>query len=199
MARYHHGNLRAALIEAAVELGRESGPAGVGIREAARRTGVSHNAAYRHFADLDDLVAEVASVSLQGLARAMTKRINRVRDKDPRTRALARLQAVGRAYVEYALEEPGLFSVAFASQAHGTPGADGPFEILGKVLDECVEVGAIPQANRPRAEIVCWSAVHGFAMLHLRGPLSESSRRERDLALRTMQARIEDGLAWSRP
>ncbi len=70
-ASYHHGNLRASLVEAAVGLASELGPEGLVLREVARRVGVSHNAAYRHFADRDELIAEVARHGLDELVRSM--------------------------------------------------------------------------------------------------------------------------------
>lgn len=192
---YHHGNLRSALIDAGVELARESGADGVVVREAARRTGVSHNAAYRHFADREELVAEVAAVSLAALADAMSRKINRVREQDPRARSLARLRAVGRAYVEFALREPGLFLVAFVGPPIDAAVATSPYEVLGSVLDECLAAGAMAAAKRPGAEISCWSAVHGFAMLHLNGPLSGTPKRTRDRLLDAMLSGVEDALA----
>src|SRR6478672_11037626 len=109
---YHHGNLRPVLVDTAVELARTSGPDGVVLREVARRTGVSHNAAYRHFADRDELLAEIASLASAQLEQAMQRRLDGVRETDPAQRARARLRATGRAYVEFALSEPGLFTVA---------------------------------------------------------------------------------------
>lgn len=192
MKPYHHGNLRSALIDAAVALAREDGPDGVAIREAARRTGVSHNAAYRHFQDRDELLGEVAAISLNALAAAMRRRMNRVSGSDPARRSLDRVAAIGRAYVDYALKEPGLFAAAFAA----APAAleVGPLELLGTALDECVSTGAMPAAKRPGAEVSCWSAVHGFAMLHLHGPLAGSTKRAREQALQALLSRMEDGL-----
>lgn len=193
---YHHGNLRPALTAAAVELGREKGPEGIVLREVARRTGVSHNAAYRHFADRDDLLAEVAAEGLTRLAQSMSRRIKRVKEPDPARRALAKLREVGRAYVEFALKEPGLFSTAFSAHPTAYPGP-GPFELLGLVLDECVTAGAISTAKRSGAEITCWASVHGFSLLHLNGPLRGSLKRDREEALTTLLARVEDGLTSS--
>ena len=68
---YHHGDLRHALIEAAVELAHEGGPGAIVLREAARRVGVSPNAAYRHFDSLPDLVVQVALVALHRMALMM--------------------------------------------------------------------------------------------------------------------------------
>ena len=75
MGTYHHGNLRPALVEAAVALAQARGPEGVVLREVARQTGVSHNAAYRHFADREELLAEVADAAMRQLAGAMTSEL----------------------------------------------------------------------------------------------------------------------------
>ena len=178
---YHHGSLRPALVEAAAELARAKGPDGVVLREVARRTGVSHNAAYRHFADREELLAEVAQLGMDGLEQAMVGRMAVVRTRDPRRRALRRLREAGRAYVHFALAEPGLFELAFSS--HVGPVEGGPYALLNQVLDELVDVGAMPPDRRLGADVMCWAGVHGFAMLHLRGPLREASVADRELLL----------------
>jgi AcrR family transcriptional regulator len=181
---YHHGSLRSALIEASIALAREGGPDRVILREAARAAGVSHSAAYRHFADREALLAEVASFARNELAAEMRRRVNRA--KDPRRR----LRAVGTAYIDFALTEPGLFRTAFTSHpatarhteddratgrddpSHAT--AD-PFDVLGQVLDEAQAAGLLDPRLRPGAEIAAWSAVHGLAGLLLDGPLPTSA------------------------
>lgn len=192
VSSYHHGNLREALVQTAVALGREKGPDGIVIREVARRTGVSHNAAYRHFADRDDLLREVARVGLAELAEAMQRRERRIRVKDPVARARRRLREVGKAYVEYALAEPGLFSVAFTGVTLGD--LIGPYQLLTDALDDCLEVGFLPPAKRPGAELTCWAVVHGFAMLYGAGPLREASAKERTADLERLLDRIEEAL-----
>ncbi len=175
---YHHGSLRSALIEASIALAREGGPDRVILREAARAAGVSHSAAYRHFADREALLAEVASFARNELAAQMRRRVNRA--KDPRRR----LRAVGTAYIDFALAEPGLFRTAFTShpatsqddgdRATGHEDAD-PFDVLGQVLDEAQAAGLLDPQRRPGAEIGAWSAVHGLAGLLLDGPLPASA------------------------
>jgi AcrR family transcriptional regulator len=176
---YHHGNLRAALVEAAADLARAHGPEGVVLREVARRTGVSHNAAYRHFSDREELLMAVAQLSMDRLEQAMRDRLTTVRARDPKRRAVGRLRATGRAYVDFALAEPGLFTVAFA-----TPFEDeregGPYALLNQVLDELVEVGAMPADRREGADVLCWAEVHGLAMLHLSGPLRDVPVADRE-------------------
>jgi AcrR family transcriptional regulator len=178
---YHHGALHSALVEASIALAREGGPDRVILREAARAAGVSHSAAYRHFTDREALLAEVSRFARNELAAEMRRRINRT--KDPRRR----LRAVGTAYIDFALTEPGLFRTAFTSHpatsgdratgredsTHITAGAD-PFEVLGQVLDEAQAAGVLDPRRRPGAEIAAWSAVHGLAGLLLDGPLPTS-------------------------
>ncbi|HEY1840909.1 MAG TPA: TetR/AcrR family transcriptional regulator [Mycobacterium sp.] len=183
---YHHGALHSALIEASIALAREGGPDRVILREAARAAGVSHSAAYRHFSDREALLGEVSRFARNELAAEMRRRVNRT--KDPRRR----LRAVGTAYIDFALREPGLFRAAFASHPATSPDADparasggrdpidtsagdDPFEILGRVLDEAQAAGLLDPQRRDGAEIAAWSAVHGLAGLLLDGPLPTSA------------------------
>lgn len=205
---YHHGNLRAALIEAAVELAAEGGPDAVVLREMARRVGVSHNAAYRHFADRDEVLGEVAAHAMSQLERAMLEGIEAVDDADPRAASRQRLRVTGRAYVHFALANPGLFHVAFAGfdpVAKAVSGAqagegevaaplEGPYGVLNRVLDEMAATGAMPAERRPGAEVTCWAAVHGFADLHLTGPLVDATEAEREAALEQALEVVDRGL-----
>ncbi|HEY2296429.1 MAG TPA: TetR/AcrR family transcriptional regulator [Jatrophihabitans sp.] len=179
-SRYHHGNLHEALIDAGVELAREGGPSAVVLRAVNREAGVSHNAAYRHFADQEDLLAAVGERCMLHLGELMIERTAAVRARGAVPRAWARLEAIGRAYIEFARTETGWFRTAFAGAVgHGAPestvppegpGAD-PYLLLNARLDELVEVGAIPAERRPGAEIAAWSAVHGLSSLLVDGPL----------------------------
>jgi len=178
---YHHGDLRAALIDAGLQLTRAGGPEALTIREATRRVGVSPNAAYRHFADREAL--------LQAVATAIQHRMTARMQSSVRQRGSTELlRAVGIGYIKFALDEPGWFAVAFfgADQSDETVGAP-PYLALVEALDAMVDAGALPAERRDGAEWPCWSAVHGFAELALRGPLRGASRREVELlAARTV-------------
>lgn len=189
---YHHGALNSALIDASMELAREGGPDRVVLREAARAAGVSHSAAYRHFADREALLAEVSRRARGELAAEMRRRVDCA--DGPRQR----LEAVGTAYVTFALTEPGLFRTAFAAHpvaSPGPPARDGadPFAILGEVLDECTAAGLLSPKLRPGAEIGAWSAVHGLAGLLLDGSLS-ATEEGIEFAGRQVLGLIERGL-----
>ncbi|MBJ7358155.1 TetR/AcrR family transcriptional regulator [Nocardioides sp.] len=200
---YHHGNLRAALVETGLAMARESGPDGVALREVARRVGVSHNAAYRHFADREALLGEIAQVGMQRLTEAMHQRMAEVvPGLDAVARAQARLRAVGRAYVEFALAEPGLFRTAFSALAHASPVEpagtaeedQGPYALLNTVLDELVEAGHLAPERRPSADVTCWAGVHGIAVLHLDGPLAGAPEAEREATMVRFFDIVERGL-----
>jgi AcrR family transcriptional regulator len=196
---YHHGNLRPVLVETAVELARSTGPDGVVLREVARRAGVSHNAAYRHFSDRAALLAEVADWATAELEKAMRTRADAVTITEPARRAVKRLGETGRAYVDFALTEPGLFAVAFSAPegvaAHRDPEAvAGPYAFLNDVLDELVDSGAMVPERRDGADVACWAMVHGFAELHVHGPLREAPEELRAPMLESVLDVIERGL-----
>lgn len=196
---YHHGNLRPVLVDTAVELARSTGPDGVVLREVARRAGVSHNAAYRHFEDRGALLAEVADRAMADLENAMRVRADAVSATDPVERAVKRLGETGRAYVAFAISEPGLFAVAFTAPegvaVHRDPTTlTGPYAFLNSVLDELVAVGALTRERRQGADAACWAMVHGFAALHVDGPLREVPKELRDQMLESVLDVVQRGL-----
>lgn len=176
---YHHGKLRDALIEAGVELARSGGPNAVLLRAASRKASVSHNAAYRHFADQADLLAAVAQQCMTRLSILMTERMDLVVARSAARRARARLEAIGRAYIDFALTEPGWFRTAFTSARPQTASTDpvdsvpGPYDVLGAALDDLVRAGILPRRRRAGAQYAAWSAVHGLSSLLLDGPLRD--------------------------
>src|ERR1700756_2560098 len=113
--RRPRGAVRDGLVAAGLELARAGGPEAVLLREATRMVGVVPNAAYRHFADRDELLAAVCAAAMGELGDRMAADVARVpgRHGDPAA-ARGRLGAIGLAYLRVAREEPGLFATAFA-------------------------------------------------------------------------------------
>lgn len=200
-ASYHHGDLRAALIQAGLEATRTAGLGGLGLREVTRQVGVSPNAAYRHFADRKALVRAVSHAIQERMAIRMRPR-DRTISGSPAEVAVQRLRAVGLGYIRFALAEPGWFSVAFFGgdddparlvephpDGSGAPWVPPPYVMLVEALDGLLDAGVITPARRADAEWPCFSAVHGFAELALHGPLHGQPRATIDrLAARTVDA-----------
>jgi AcrR family transcriptional regulator len=152
------------------------------LREATRQVGVVPNAAYRHFADRDELLTAVCAAAMRELAARMAAGVARVRGKHgDAAAARRRLRAIGTAYLEFAQKEPGLFATAFAvPQQHiyddpdGEPGQQAtPLGQLRIVLDELVDAGVLQPRRRDGIEYPIWSAVHGLAVLAGQGPLRD--------------------------
>jgi AcrR family transcriptional regulator len=190
-ARYHHGDLRNALLSAALKLVAKRGVEGFSLREAARAVGVSAAAAYRHF---EDKSALLAALSLEGLARLAVKMEEAIARAPGApgspARAAAELSAIGWAYVEFAVANPSHFHVMFGPwcdhpqfdelPADAFPEGRDPFQLLVASLDGMVRAGAIAPASREGAEVVAWSAVHGLSSLLVDGtlPLDASERAQ---------------------
>jgi AcrR family transcriptional regulator len=190
---YHHGNLRQALLDHAVELARAGGPDAVVLRDVQRLAGVSNSAAYRHYSDRNALLAAVAEYAQSLMADAMTVRLAAVPDDVPAAeRALARLRATGQGYIDFALAEPGLFRTAFAlfaaavhTRDTGSTDADipehHPFQILIRSIDDLVATGVLSPDRRDGLDEGAWAAVHGLSTLFLDGPLRESDAARKQL------------------
>jgi AcrR family transcriptional regulator len=166
--------------------------------------GVVPNAAYRHFAGRDELLAAVCAAAMRELADRMAAGVALVRGEhgDPAA-ARRRLGAIGTAYLEFAHEEPGLFATAFAlpqQHAYGAPdGRTGqertPLGHLRTALDELVEAGVLPRRRRGSIEFPIWSAVHGLAVLAGQGPLRDVPDATRHHLQELTLTFIDEGLA----
>jgi len=166
--------------------------------------GVVPNAAYRHFADRGELLAAVATAAMRELAARIAAGVGRVRGKygDPAA-ARRRLRAIGRAYLEFAREEPGLFATAFAlprQHAYDAPGGGTgqdplPLDQLRTVLDELADAGVLNRRRRAGIEYPIWSTVHGLAVLTGQGPLRELPDAARGHLEKLTSAFIGEALA----
>ena len=193
--RYHHGDLRAALTQAAVAAAREGGEQAIGLNRLAAAVGVSPSAAYRHFpGGLDELLVAVGDVGRRELTERITLRMAEVKpSRDPATAAARRFRASGSAYVEYVLEQPGLFQVASRHDRGRAPDAD-PFALLEGCIDDLVDTGALPGERRRDAAAAAWATVHGLAVLLTEGPLRRlPAARRRSVIDRTLDM-VQAGL-----
>lgn len=165
---YHHGALRAALLAAAETRLTLSGPDSLTLRAIARDVGASHTAPRNHFDDLTGLLSELAAV---GFERFTNQLLAAARDQPTPT---ARLNAIGRAYVEFAIANPGLFQLMFRSERldGARPALRDAMASAYVVLQDAV-AGAHPSgdANMTVKVTRAWSLAHGFAMLLLDGRL----------------------------
>jgi AcrR family transcriptional regulator len=173
---YHHGNLREALVEAALLLIRERGPAGFAFVELARAAGVSPAAPYRHFRDRNALLAEVARRGYERFAADLERGWNGGRP-DP----VAAIENCGRAFLAFARREPAFYAAMFDStlpidsEPALRQAADAAFAVLRHAADAAV---ATAGQNRPPALMVAlhlWSLAHGIASLFI--GTGESARR----------------------
>jgi AcrR family transcriptional regulator len=175
---YHHGNLRADLLQAAIRLIAEVGPTAFTLREVARRAGVSHNAPYRHFQNRDDLLEAVADEGFQELNAAMLAAAAR------RSRAPDRLKLAGAAYVAFALRRPQHFAVMFdapvtAGKNHGqTEAGKQAFGTLLTLVKACQDEGRLPTGSAADFALLAWTMVHGIAKLATTGRLPYRTNAE---------------------
>jgi len=181
---YHHGNLRQALVDAALGLIVQNGPQGFTLSEAAKAADVTPAAVYRHFAGRDDLMAEVARQGYDIFAALMEFAYN-----DGKPTALAAFEATGRAYLAFARKYPGHYMAMFESglsfNAHPDLAlvagrARGVLELAAEKLSQHMPAHRRPPASMFSAHI--WAMSHGVVELFMRGaPGAKSSFPPEDL------------------
>jgi AcrR family transcriptional regulator len=175
---YHHGNLKEALLQAALNLIAQKGAAGFTFADAARMAGVSPAAPYRHFRDRDELLSSIAQRGFEQFEAALTSAWD-----DGRPDTVTAFERVGKAYLAFARDEPAFYSAMFES---GLPADANPtlmaaseraFGILRAAAERLAAL-APPGTPRPPALMMAlhiWSMAHGIASLFARG---DAARRK---------------------
>lgn len=180
---YHHGDLRSALVEAGLAILAEGGDfAALTLRETARRAGVSAMAPYRHFADKDSLLAAIAAIGFERLAKAQ-------RAADIAPSPAAAMKAQGVAYIAFALDNPALFRLMFGaaqpSMGHDAlaTAAKSSFDLLVARVASLEPAAGDGSGGKDRV-LAHWSLVHGLAMLAVDGQLDKFGAPPLELANR---------------
>jgi AcrR family transcriptional regulator len=173
---YRHGNLREALIEAAIQLVEEVGPENVSVREAAKRAGVSPGAPFRHFANKTALMTAVAEQAM-GLFRAeVVKAVEGVASNDP----LARFQAVGSAYLHWAIHNPTHFQIISTRSlidwsSSESLRADNKLvrSLMELAINDAQEQGKLRSTNIAETHIAGRALVYGLGRMYIDGHFAQ--------------------------
>jgi AcrR family transcriptional regulator len=186
---YHHGDLRAALLDAALEVLEEDGATALSLRAVARRAGVSYAAPYRHYADREALVSAIAAVGYRELAE-------RLGAAHPAPSTPDQLTDVAVAYVRFAVERPALFRVMFSEPCdrdndERVAATAAVTLYLREIVARC-----FPRSDPEALAPAIWALVHGLAFLYLDGKLDAPTPAA--VATRT-RAAVEAVLAVGAP
>lgn len=171
--RYHHGDLRRALLQAAVRTIRTHGVDGLTLRGVGSTLGVSRTALYRHFTDKAALLAAVAAEGFRML------RVELARSWEEGGRALSGFEAMGRAYVRFAVAHPSHYRVMFGADVSSAENAElvaegtGAFQVLVDALAELQGQDLARRDDTRQMALFVWAAVHGVAMLAIDGRLGQ--------------------------
>lgn len=206
----HPTDLRTALLEHAVALTRDLGPAAVSLREVQRRAGVSPAAAYRHYRDREALLVAVGRRASAALADSIQGSMNvQRRGRTAEKTAVGRLRAGCAAYIDFARREPGLFHAVFltdeAPQDLASPqpasrgaGGLGPYQLLQQSISDLVDLGVVPAREVAWTHEAVWAGCHGLAVLLLDGPLRHLDEVQKDQALQRLLDILISGLTGGR-
>ena len=165
---YHHGDLRDALVQAALREAEQGGPEAISIKALARQLGVSQPAPYRHFADREALLAAVTAEAFRQFSAALRASIDR-----PSKRS--KLSRLARATLTFGLERNGIYRLMFASRVMACAPKDS--ELHGAAMEtfalvlEALEAPAIGLLREQHA-LQIWAALHGVVMLAEQGMLT---------------------------
>jgi len=171
---YHHGDLRRALMDASIEIIGTTGVDSLNLREVAKVAGVSPGAPYHHFVDRQEIFTEIAKEGFDLLEA------NMLHGRDSgRKDSIAKLNAIGKAYVSFAVTHPGHFRTMFRVDTHNsedpelTTSGNKAFEILSQAIAECQKSGQAPKGDPLPLVLHAWSAVHGLSGLLIDGGIKK--------------------------
>ena len=197
---YHHGDLRQALLDAALPLLRKGGPEALTLRAVARAAGVSQTAPYRHFADRDALVAAVAD---DGFRRLHTELVTAVRapaktlGKEAKTER-AGLQALALAYVRFALRHPAEYRVMFGGELPASrkgSSREAVFQFLRGGIERLQQLKLVRSGDSYALALSAWALVHGVVLLALDGQLAGKAAPKPDELTLTATELLMFGMA----
>lgn len=173
---YHHGNLREALIEAALQLVKEGGPESVSVREAAKRAGVSPGAPFRHFNNKTALMTAVAEQAMGQFRSEITKAVEKVASDDP----IKRFAAIGDAYLRWAFQNPTQFQIISTRSLINWDGSeslrrdnDAVRLLLEESMVEAQRRSMLRSDNIADTQIAARALVYGLARMHIDGHFAQ--------------------------
>lgn len=183
---YHHGDLRRALLTAAVTAITESGPAALSLRELARRAGVSHAAPVHHFGDKAGVLTALAAEGFESLAATLGEAATRT----------GNFAEVGVAYVRFAVDHRAHFEVMFRPELYRAedPALVSARTRAGEVLASGARAASSREGRAELTEIAAWSLVHGFATLWLTGALPAAVGADPEAAARAITGLLTGAL-----
>ncbi len=174
--KYHHGDLKNALIKAGIEILAEEGVPGLSLRKVALRAGVSHSAPYAHFADKQALIAAISTEGYRKLYGDL-ETVRREFSDDP----LRQLVEAAWVYTRFALDDPAHFKITFSGAVEKEK--DYPdfvevskhsFQVVADIVRDCQSAGILCPGPTDAVAVSVWSMVHGFVSLLLESQISHT-------------------------
>lgn len=167
--KYHHGDLKNALIKAGIEILSQEGISALSLRKVATKAGVSHAAPYSHFKDKQDLIASISSEGFNRIYEKLTSRIKDISDDYPEIK----LKEAALAYLEFALTDSDHFRITFSGiiekdkekYPEYIKSSLRCFTLVKNIVEECQHKGILEKCPLDEMTVAIWSLVHGFVSL----------------------------------
>jgi AcrR family transcriptional regulator len=199
-AAFHHGNLREALVDAAIALVEEGGPENVSLREAAKRTGVSSGAPFRHFPNRTALMTAVAEEAMHRLRKGVAGALEKSTEKDP----LLRFREMGYAYLKWAVDNPAYLRVIsdrrlieFDSSESLQNDNAHLQRVMLELLEQADAKGSLRSGERNSIPLLARALSYGLARMYIDGHLPQWGVKQKDAvaAMETAMDQFVDGIA----
>ena len=187
--KYHHGDLRRAIMDAALEMTAESGLASLSLREIARRIGVTTAAPYHHFKDRQTLLVDLAIEAYSQLLGVMK------RARDAAKSAEGEIEAAAGAYLKFGRHHRAQYAIMFSGELATHPRADEMISVANQCLDlvrtSIADSRKLGPVDTAQAAFCAWSLLHGILMLDQNSVLQESPPEQERLAIQGVVAIVK--------